>query len=307
MKDNQSIAPPALRPGDTIGIFAPAGPVRDRHRLEAGMRLLRDHGFLLKSVRPWQTSEDYLAAPDESRIKEFHALWADETVKALMAVRGGYGCLRIIGRLDMKLLRSQPKMLIGFSDLTVMLNTIYRQTGLITIHGPMLSTLSNSDKESVRSLLAVMSGQRPLYKVSKYVEVLRGGMAQGIVMGGNLATLAHLLGTPWEVDDDKIILVLEDTGEHMYRLDRLLTQLHHAGKLKKIAGLILGLFDPGHDNQLATIRLNEQVWQRVLELTTDTNFPIWGSFPFGHQTQNHALPIGMEAIMDSAACSLQYI
>jgi muramoyltetrapeptide carboxypeptidase len=139
------------------------------------------------------------------------------------------------------------------------------------------------------------------------LEILRGGYGQGRLLGGNLATLCHLLGTAQQPQTEGCILFLEDTAEPLYKIDRMLTHLACAGLFNKINGLIIGLFDLGHEDRLATLRLNEQVWQRVLELCAAGNFPVWGGFPVGHQERNMALPLGMEAVMHSASGSLEFL
>ncbi|MFZ5799278.1 MAG: LD-carboxypeptidase [Desulfobulbus sp.] len=296
MQGSSPILPPPLRRGDCIGIFSPAGPVRDEGRLAAGIRLLHELGFRTRLPQGTGGNCDYLAADDQSRAAELHALWADNDVQGLMAVRGGYGCLRILDHLDFSLLRARPKLLIGFSDLTVLLNAISARTGLVTVHGPMVSTLADSDRESLQALTALFEGQLHEYPLSGQVEVLRRGKGTGVLRGGNLATLAHLLGTPWEIDWHRALLFLEDTGEPMYKIDRMLTQLHLAGRLNTLAGLVLGSFDCGEET--GTASLQEQVWGRVLELTAGSDYPIVGGFPLGHLRMNHPLPIGIPATLD---------
>lgn len=302
-----ALLPPRLQPGDTVGVIHPAGPVRDAAAFEQGLQIVRDFGLHIRRTAPAGNGPDYLAAADQQRLAELHRLWADEEVKALIAGRGGSGCLRLISGLDMKLLRAQPKWLIGFSDLTVLLNGISAQTGLVTLHGPMISTLARAEQDTVLRLKECLRGEfRPCARPAG-LEILRSGLSQGRLVGGNLTTICHLLGTPWQPQTEGCILFLEDTAEPLYKLDRMLTHLACAGLLRNISGLILGLFDPGHDDRLEIIRLNEQVWQRALELTASAKYPVWGGFPAGHQRQNIALPIGMEAVMDSFNGILEFL
>lgn len=289
--------PPRLRRGDTIGLWCPAGPVRDAERLRAGIRLIEDLGFAVKLRGPHMPGDGYLADSDERRTEHLHGLWSDEEVKALLAIRGGYGCLRMIGMLDWELFRRQPKFLVGFSDVTVLLNTLVNRAGLVAIHGPMATTLARSGEQGLVSLFAMLTGGFEKRVRAKGLEVLRGGTGQGRLVGGNLTTLAHMLATPWESSWDGCIVVLEDTGEPLYRLDRMLTHLALAGRLDRLAGLVLGDFDAG-DDQLASLRLQESVWSRVLELAPP-GYPIWARFPVGHRERNLALPFGMEAVMES--------
>lgn len=311
MSNLHPILPPRLHPGDTVGIIHPAGPVRDAAAFEKGLHILRDMGLQIRHYHPDNGGPDYLSADDGQRIRELHRLWADEEVKALIAARGGYGCLRIMGGLDLDLLRSNPKWLIGFSDLTVLLNGISAETGMVTLHGPMISTLANSESRSFQQFKEILSGQFRKIPPPSDLEILRPGTGtgtgQGRLAGGNLTTLTHLIGTPWQPRFADSILFIEDTAEPVYKLDRMLTHLSCCGLLDNLSGLILGVFDPGHDDRLEMLRLNEQVWKRVLELTGSARYPVWGGYPIGHQRANLSLPIGMEAIMDSATGMLKFL
>jgi muramoyltetrapeptide carboxypeptidase len=299
------VLPPRLQPGDTVGIIHPAGPVRDEEGFAQGLQSLHDLGLNIRREPPDGSGPEYLAADDQQRLAELHRLWADEEVKAVIAARGGYGCLRIISKLDWNFLRARPKWLLGFSDLTVLLNGIADRCGIVTLHGPMISTLARADRPSFERFREVLAGEfRPCTQIG---EILRGGVTQGRLVGGNLTTLCHLIGTPWQPQTAGRILFLEDTAEPLYKIDRMLTHLACCGLLERLSGLILGLFDPGHDDRLEMLRLNEQVWQRVLELTAAANYPVWGGFPVGHQQQNYALPVGMEAVMNSFSGSLEFL
>lgn len=300
------VLPPRLKRGGTIGLFCPAGPVRDVQRLRAGIRLIEDFGFAVKVRGPAEPGESYLADSDAGRAAHLHALWRDEEVQAILAIRGGYGCLRMVELLDWELFRRQPKFLAGFSDVTIVLNTLLHRSGLVSIHGPMATTLSRSDERSLASLFALLTGEFEERIKPKNLEVVRGGTGRGRLVGGNLATLTHLLATPWDSKWEGCILLLEDTNEPLYRLDRMLTQLALAGRLERLAGLVLGDFAPGGDDRLASQRLQEAVWSRVMELA-GPGYPVWAQFPAGHRENNGALPIGMEAAMDSAGGTLHLL
>ncbi len=300
------ILPPRLKKGDTIGLLCPAGPVREIRKLQAGMRLITDMGFVVKVRGAIEVQDGYLADSDAQRADTLHALWTDETVKAVLAIRGGFGCLRLIDRLDMELFRRHPKYLIGFSDITVLLNSLLHQAGLVSLHGPVATSLAASDEQSVTSLFSQLTGNFSDQIRPKGMEMLRGGTGRGRLVGGNLTTLVHLLGTPWDRTWENCILLVEDTGESLYRLDRMLTQLALGGRLERLAGLLLGTFDSGNGDRMATLRLQEAVWTRVLELV-GPGFPVWADFPVGHQGKNLTLPIGMEAIMESATGTLRLV
>lgn len=300
---NPCLRPPLLKKGDTIGLAAPAGPIEE-DVLRQGLQLLRDCG--IKKVR-YATDicrrENYLAGTDQRRLEELHQLWDDDEVKAIIAVRGGYGCARLLPRLNFDLIRRKPKILIGFSDLTILLNAISRQTGLVTFHGPMLSTLVRDGREALESTLNELTVHAQQRLKIKGLEILRPGQAQGLLIGGNLACLAQLLATPYEPAWDNTILLLEEINEPAYRVDRLLTQLSLAGRLDSLAGIILGDFldSDGH-----TISGLDLIWQRLLDLTPET-IPIWANFPSGHGRRNLLLPIGRTVNMDSSSATLSLL
>lgn len=287
------IFPAPLKKGDTVGIIAPAGPVRNETDFSAGLKMLSDLGFKTRYQGDILRHNDFLAGTDQQRLAELHDLWRDPEVQAILAVRGGYGCLRLLPDLDFDLIRQHPKMLIGFSDLTILLSAIQQKTGLITFHGPMLTTLPKSDRDSQEAFFNLLTGRSmPEIKI-KGLEILKGGQASGRLLPGNLTSLVHLIGTPWEPDWRNAILVLEDIGEAPYRIDRLLTHLWAAGRLGQIAGLILGDFDQCGER--------DAIWQRALDLLAHHPIPIWANFPCGHGSRNRILPVGAQARLDSSA------
>ena len=295
-------APPLTR-GDTIGLIAPAGPIREEV-LRQGLGLLRDVGVKKVKYAPdICRHQGYLAGSDQRRLEELHGLWDDDEVKVILAVRGGYGCARLLTGLDFDLIRHKPKILIGFSDLTILLNVIQRQTGLVTFHGPVLSTLARDGRAALEAALNELSVHAQSELRIKGLEVLRPGRAQGRLIGGNLTCLTQLLATPYEPAWDGAILLLEDINEPAYRLDRLLTQLSLAGRLERVAGVILGEF---LDSQLNPTSDLEQVWQRLLELTPET-MPLWANFPAGHGPRNLVLPIGQTVVMAGDQSTLRLL
>jgi muramoyltetrapeptide carboxypeptidase len=289
----EAILPPFLKKGDTIAIAAPAGPVHNEEEFARGLDILAGMGFKTQYRPDVLRRDGYLAGNDRLRLAELHDFWQDREVRAIMAARGGYGCLRLLPGLDWDLIRRQPKILIGFSDLTVLLCALEQQTGLVTFHGPMLTTLGRSDRESLESLGNLLLGRPQREIKTKKLEILQKGRARGRLLAGNLTCLSHLLGTPFEPDWQDRILVLEDIGEAPYRIDRLLTQLKIAGRLERIAGLVLGSFDQCGDDV-------EPIWNRATELLAKRNIPIWANFPSGHNSSNRILPLGITAEMDSA-------
>ena len=297
--NKKPIFPPRIQRGDTIGLFCPAGPVRDQQRLFSGIQRIRDQGFTVIVQGPTTAENGYLADTDERRAAYLQALWLNDQVKAVWAIRGGFGCLRMLAHIDWAMLRRQPKMLVGFSDVTLLLQGLLNRANLVAIHGPVVTSLAGSSEQDVQTLFALLTGTLGDRIAMPQLEILRTGTARGRLIGGNLATLVHSLATPWDFSWDGCILVLEDTNEPMYRLDRMLTQLALAGKLQRLAGLILGDFDLGGSDSSADWRLREQVWQRVVALA-GSGYPIWANAPIGHGSRNLALPLGMEAVMESS-------
>ena len=295
----QTIIPPSISKGDTIGLVAPAGPLYQKSKFTAGVRFLEKKGFRLKYNSRLLNARGYLAGSDQERADEFNSLWADPEVKALVAARGGYGCLRLLDLINMRQIRQNPKILIGFSDLTVLLAAIYKKTGLVTYHGPVVTTLAGIDRKSQASFLNILAG-KPLDLISPAgLKILKKGKAEGILLGGNLTTLVHMMATPYEIPWNQAILFLEDVGESPYRLDRFLTHLNRAGRLQKIKGLILGTFSD-EDGKGIKNDWQASVNKRVLELLHHQNIPIWTNFPVGHTGKNLTMPIGTPVTMDSS-------
>ncbi len=303
------LIPPPLVAGDTLGIIAPAGQVQDRQRFASGLQILREMGFRVKSPPSLWPGTGYLADTDANRAAEFNRMWADPEVSALMAARGGYGCLRILDRIDLQQVRQSPKLLIGFSDITILHSYLQKEAGLVSLHGPVLTSLAGSSKQARERLQHCLLGNWRNEITWKKMEILRGGrQRRGLLAGGNLSSIISLLGTPFAPRWKERIVFLEDTHEPLYRLDRMLTQLSCAGRFKDIAGLILGDFSIANDQDpLQKIRHHEAVWQRILELTAQADIPVWGGFPAGHDRNNLTLPLGAPAVMDSDTSALRFI
>jgi muramoyltetrapeptide carboxypeptidase len=301
----QAIFAPSIQKGDTIGLVAPAGPIINKDNFTSGLRILEKNGFRVKYNPALLNARGYLAGSDEERAIEFNKLWSEPEIKALVAARGGYGCMRMLDLIDMTLIRKNPKILIGFSDLTVLLAAIYKKTRLVTYHGPVVTTLASINKQSQTSFFNILQGKVPALIKSPSIKILKKGTAKGILLGGNLTTLAHMIGTPYEFAWDNAILFMEDIGETPYRLDRFLTHLDRANRLQKIQGLILGSFSD--DNRKKNRAMQRAVHKRVAELLQETDIPIWANFPVGHANQNLTLPFGAEVEMDSSNNMLKFI
>lgn len=294
------LIPPPLNKGDTIGIIAPAGRLVDKERFVSGVKILEAMGFAVKFPRDLWPGLDYLADSDEKRGDEFNRLIGDSEVKALIALRGGYGCLRMIDRIDLAKVVAHPKMIVGFSDLTILQNFLCDRTGLLSLHGPVVTSLGQASRAGRERLADCLAGKWHHPLAPPMLEILQDGPAvTAPLLGGNLASLVTLLGTRYDISWDDKIIFLEDVNEPPYRIDRMLTQLQLAGKFEKIAGLLLGDFSgPESADSSAQNRYLETIWQRVLELGGSRNIPIWGNFPSGHCQHSLTLPLGALARMD---------
>lgn len=298
--------PPPLKKGDTIGIIAPAGQLQDKNRFTQGVAILQDMGFHVKYPRDLWPGPGYLADSDDNRGYEFNRLVRDEEINGLIALRGGYGCLRMLDRIDLSLVARTPKIVVGFSDITILQNFLYVQTGLISIHGPVVTSLFGATENTLSSIYDCLTHSRQHSISLEQIEVLRyGAPVTAPLIGGNLASLVTLLGTPYDFSWDNAIVFLEDINEPVYKIDRMLTQLHLAGKLEKVAGLILGDFSTSpYLDETQKIRYRNAIWDRVLELCPADSMPIWGNFPSGHCACNLSFPLGAVAEMDSEQKSL---
>ncbi len=302
------LAPP-LNPGDTIGIAAPAGQISDSSRFDSGLKILHDLGFCVKYPRNLWPGTGYLSDTDENRIAEFNRLWGDPEVKAILALRGGYGCLRMVKGIDLKHILHNPKLFIGFSDLTVLHNHINANTGLVTLHGPVLTSLTDCSRDALERFYHCLTGNWDHNIIPEKLEILRGGVeAQGSLTGGNLSTLITVLGTRFDCDWKGKIVVLEDTNEPLYRIDRMLTQLYYAGKFQDVKAILLGDFSHvSHMDGIDRLRHHEVIWNRMLELTEQQQTVVWGNFPTGHCPNNITLPMGTVALLDSNKPQLRFL
>ena len=292
------IKPPRLRPGDRVGVLAPASPC-PVNELESGCLILEKMGLeVVVDVGSESLQSGYLAGSDEYRTSRFNQFIQDPAIRGLFCARGGYGSLRILPELSYDRLRSTPKPLVGFSDITALLLACHRQTGLVCFHGPTVSTLATADQDTVDSLWKALSSTEPIQVHFPEALSLKPGSSVGTVLGGNFTTLSHLLGTDFLPSFAGAILLLEDRGEPTYRIDRMLTQLLHTGFFGDIAGLILGDFSESGPRD----ELNELVQERL----ASTSFPILSGVPIGHEQQNLTLPLGLPATLDAGAGTLTY-
>ncbi len=295
--DIPTIHPEALRPGDTIGIVAPAGPLERRESFEAGIATLRRLGFPVHFDERIFESKGYLAGDDADRAEELMAYFEDPEIKAILPLRGGYGCARLLPFLEEKRLKGHCKIFMGFSDLTTLHLLFRRRFGWITIHGPMAASIPADSRSSEQENHLVSTLTEPSYLPRfKFpeLEAWSPGVAEGRLVGGCLSLLVASLGTIYEAKTEGTILFLEDRGEPLYRLDRMLTQLSLAGKLQTVSGILLGNFQNCGEPD------GNQCTDEVLrEILSRLKVPIISGFPAGHGNENWALPLGVKVRLNA--------
>jgi muramoyltetrapeptide carboxypeptidase len=294
------IKPPALRVGDTIGIVAPASNIKPS-LLEEGARELENLGFKTYFRPDIVSSFRYFSGSDERRLAEFREMLENPSIHAVFCARGGYGSGRLIPRLDADLIRNNPKIVSGASDITFILTWIER-AGVVAFHGPMVATSIRQGSEGYdRELLLDMLGagkavRFPLARTS----VLKPGIAEGRLTGGCLSLVVATLGTRNEIDTGDSILVLEDIDAKPYQIDRMITQLRQAGKLESVRGVVFGemLNCLQHSNQGYTLQ------EVLLDLVHDIDGPVLYGFPTGHTSgPNIVVPFGVRARLSLSASS----
>jgi len=289
------IKPPRLRPEDLIGIISPAGPV-DESELQPDLELLESSGFRIHVAPHVYDRHDYLAGDDEARLSDLHAMFKDRKIKAIFCARGGYGTLRLLDKIDYDLIREHPKIIVGYSDITALLMAINKKTGLVTFHGPMVRGFSSLHSSSRKGLFKLISSDQPVSFNPIAGNSLISGRAKGPLMGGNLSLICYVVGTSFLPSLAGCILFIEDKGEPLYRIDRMLTHLSLAGQLKGIAGLIGGEFMECGDPSAVDDLLNTAA--------SDLKIPLITGFSVGHGLKNTALPLGIPAQLDTDSMTL---
>lgn len=289
------IQPDFLKTGDTIRVIAPAGVV-DNAKTKAGLALWESRGFNLKVGSHVYDVNRRFAGSDADRLHDLQEAMDDPTCKAIVCVRGGYGSVHLIDKLDFTKFKKHPKWLVGFSDITV-LHEEFQKQGFQTIHGPMIasSLLDDQASESFEYLSDLLRGKIPSYSFKSH-ELNRPGEAHGELIGGNLSIIYSMLGDATLLDTDGKILFIEDVGEQLYHLDRMMWALKRAGKLEKLAGLLVGEFTEMKDSGNMRQSVEEIIWNVVSEY----DFPVYFNFPAGHGDNNYPLVFGQKYQLDEA-------
>jgi muramoyltetrapeptide carboxypeptidase len=289
------ITPDFLNKGDAVAMVAPAGKA-DPQMAESACSVLESWGLkVIRGKHLLNTHYNY-AARDSERAADFQNALDNPDVKAIICARGGYGTIRILESLDFTRFSKSPKWIVGFSDITVLHSHIHQQYGIETMHGSMASGFVNSEKwpATITSLHDALFGKKIKYTIESN-ELNRPGSCSGLLVGGNLAILCSLTGTPSDLNTDGKILFIEEIGEHLYRIDRMMWQLKRAGKLKNLAGLIVGGMTDIPDTKAD---FGKTAYEIVAESVEEYNYPVCFGFPAGHQDDNRSLILGRAVTLD---------
>lgn len=283
--------PPYLQKEDTIGIVCPAGYM-DAEKAQTCINTLQEWGYRVKVGKTLGgASGNYFSGTDEERLADLQQMLDDDEVKAVLCGRGGYGAGRIIDQLDLKKFRKHPKWIVGYSDITVLHSHLYSNYYIASLHAPMAAAFNDggNSNEYVLSLKDALEGKKIKYTVPVH-EFNRRGKVVGELVGGNLSLLAHLVGTGSDIKTKGRILFIEDVGEYSYNIDRMLHQLRRSGKLSNLAGLIIGGFTDMKDTERP---FGKPVYEIILDIIKDYDYPVCFDFPVSHSDRNYALKIGV--------------
>ena len=309
------VKPPRLRAGDTVGLITPAAPAYSRETVQVTIESLASMGLKTKLAPHFYDRYGYLGGTDANRAADVNAMFADPDVQMVMAMHGGWGCARILPLLDYDIIRQNPKLLIGYSDITALLLGIYTKTGLVTMHGPEGAATWNSfTSERFRRLL--MEGESLTYEnptdkgntlaqTDDRIFTIRPGLARGQLAGGNLTVLSHLIGSSYLPDWRGKILFIEDVHEAIYSVDRMLTHLKLAGVLGQVAGVVFGKCTKCHpsSDSYGSLTLEDVLTEHLAPL----NVPVYAGAMIGHIANKFTIPIGIDAEIDAGKGTIRLL
>jgi muramoyltetrapeptide carboxypeptidase len=302
------IKPTVLRKGDTIGVISPSSPSFKRSEVLRGKETLQHWGYRVELSKNLNISKGFTAGSDKQRAADFNDMFARKDINAVFVTQGGYGSARMLRYIDFDLVRNNPKIFIGFSDITSLHAAIHKYTGLVTFHGPGMSRYNPEDlsEYTQKSLFKALTSPEPIGAITladekKWVETIYPGQCEGPLIGGNLTLLCATLGTPYEIDTKGKILFIEEVESEPWIIDHMLTHLNNAGKLEQAAGIVIGecvecapnTHNPGYyvDKSL------EDVLYDIIE---PLRIPSIFGLPIGHSKDLATLPIGVQARLDAA-------
>lgn len=304
---NDVVKPPMLEPGDTIAIVAPATMAFEADKVRITAEQIEALGFRARLGEHVFDKHGYFAGTDEDRAADLNEAFRNDSVDGIIFMSGGWGSPRLLPLLDYEAIRANPKVILGYSDITALLNGIHQRTGLVTFHGPngssrlrpySLEHLRRAimSPEALGTLAIPPKPEGELVARDYRIISIREGIARGRLMGGNLSLIAALMGTPWEIDSRGAILLIEDVNEEIYRVDRMLTQLNLAGKLDQAAAVVFG-----YCTRCPVDGPSFSLEELLRDHFEDLGVPVMSGFAFGHIGEQVTLPIGMEATVDTEA------
>lgn len=309
------IRPPRLKPGDVVGVITPSTPATNPDRLALVERTIKHFGLQVKWGKHIGKKSGYFGNPVQERLDDLHAMFRDPEVKGVFPIQGGYGTPQLLDGIDYDLIRRNPKVFTGYSDITALHLAIHKRTGLVTFHGPnVFSTLTDYTQKHFRKAVfdtapvgtvtnpPESNSLRPKY----LLRTIRPGKATGRLVGGNLTLISTTMGTPFEIDTRGAILFLEDIGEEPYRIDRMLTQLRLAGKLDQAAGIIFGDCVGCTPNDYKPFVAAGFSLGEVLDsILGSVKVPVLSGLTIGHVEDQLTLPMGVMATLDAEAGTLE--
>ena len=288
---------PTLSPGSSLGVCAPSSCF-DIEKFNSGIQILEDLGFKVKVPEEIFKRKRYLAGNDVLRARVINQFFSDPDIDGIICARGGFGSMRILDHLNWSTIRQNPKPFIGFSDNTAVLLSIVGETGNLVVHGPTVVSLANAEKETIDAFYNTLAGSLDKIDVTNG-RILKSGKCTGVLKGGNLSTISHLLGTRFQPDFKNTILFIEDIGESAYKIDRMLTQMKMAGLFEGIRGVIIGSFE-NCDNY-------GYIEEILVEIYEEYNIPVLSGLDSGHGKINLSLCMGTHIKMDTEPARIQWV
>jgi muramoyltetrapeptide carboxypeptidase len=300
--------PQRLHPGDTIGLIAPASAPPDPKSIDKAVTAIEKMGFQVKLARNVRKRWGFLAGSDRDRAADIMQMFADREVHGILCVRGGYGTARLLDLLDYRVVRKNPKIFAGYSDITALHCAFMQEANLLTFHSPMATSDFIKDRYprfSYDSFLAMMTQPKPYGSIrrgykDKTVSILRRGKVSGELIGGNICILCTMIGTRFQPSFRKKILFIEDIGEEPFKYDRMLTHLLNVGLLQQVAGVAVGINTDCADPKAKTAKEYRQTLEDVFrDRLLPLKVPVVIGLPFGHVPHNATLPVGGRATLDA--------
>jgi len=309
---NMVLYPPQLKTGATIGIISPSSPPSDEAKFQAGLDYLQQKGFKVKVGAHCLSRYGYLAGLDAERADDLNRMFRNPEIDAIICSRGGYGAPRILHLIDYEAIKANPKIFVGYSDITALQHAIYAKSGLVTFSGPMVAVEMGrgiepfTEKQFWRFLVNDRADYPSLSNVEQYAfDVLKPGVAEGRLMGGCLSVLAGIIGTPYMPDYRDTVLILEDIDEEPYSIDRNLCQLKAAGVFNQVQGIIFGQFLDSEPEDSSKPSLT--VEQVLGDLIADLSIPVIMNYAYGHGMLKYTIPIGGKIRLNTVEKSINLI